>query len=278
MNCAANNPNGIETGDDLHCNGEPQARIHESLSPRASMDPPVTFVYLEHDGKVLLVAQKGTGPQKPTPGRTSGKTRIRLPTTKEVQFMGIGFRSKGRVRIEWGDTVHIIERGYPKIDWPEGWAWKDRCMGDNGVDPVARECIYRSLHRLVSKVIVHNEKGEVLMAQAERGHFTGHWTLPGGYMDHNEHPSVGCVREALEELGLNLELSSEAPVITQRIFNDDSISFVSFTYDATWNGEADSLELLDGEISAARWFPAQEALIKAVSQFDQEALQAFVNR
>ena len=116
------------------------------------------------------------------------------------------------------------------------------------------------------------------MAKAERGHFTGHWTLPGGYMDHNEHPSIGCVREALEELGVHVELSSEAPVITQRVFNDDGISFVSFTYDASWNGDAESLELLEGEISEARWFSAPEALKESVSHFDQEALRAFVNR
>jgi len=242
------------------------------------MHPPATFVYLEHDGKVLLVDQKGNGPKTPVPGRKSGRVRLRLPTTKEVQFMGFGYRSKGTIKIEWDDATHLIERGYPKIDWPEGWAWKDNCIADNGVDPVVRECIYRSMHRLVSKVIVHNGKGEVLMAKAERGHFTGHWTLPGGYMDHNEHPSVGCVREALEELGVNVELSSEAPVITQRVFNDDGISFVSFTYDASWNGDVESLELLEGEISEARWFSAPEALKESVSQFDQEALRAFVNR
>lgn len=242
------------------------------------MQPPATFVYLEHDGKVLLVDQKGNGPQVPTPGRKSGKIRLRLPTTKEVQLMGIGYQQKGRITIDWGDNKHLIDRGYPKIDWPEDWAWKDQCVADSGVDPVVRECIYRSLHRLVSKVIVHNEQGEVLMAKAERGHFTGHWTLPGGYMDHNEHPSTGCVREALEELGLNLELSSHAPVITQRMFNDDGISFVSFTYDASWGGDLTSLDLLVGEISEARWFPAQDALSAAVSHFDLEALQAFVNR
>ena len=30
------------------------------------------------------------------------------------------------------------------------------------------------------------------MGKIERGHFVGHWTLPGGYMDHDEHPAVGA--------------------------------------------------------------------------------------
>ena len=37
-------------------------------------------------------------------------------------------------------------------------------------------------------------------------------------MDHDEHPAVGCARETLEEMGIDIELSEDAPIITQRIF------------------------------------------------------------
>ena len=88
--------------------------------------------------------------------------------------------------------------------------------------------------------MVCNENGDVLMGRVERGHFRGFWTLPGGYMDHDEHPAVGCVRETLEEMGLSIVLDDVEPVITQRIFNDEGISFVSFTYRSTWNGDLDN--------------------------------------
>ena len=99
--------------------------------------------------------------------------------------------------------------------------------------PIARESIYRSIHRLVSKVMVLNTQGEVLMGKIERGHFVGHWTLPGGYMDHDEHPLLVAFG-TLEEMGIEIELDNEAPIITQRIFTNEGISFVSFTYQATW--------------------------------------------
>ena len=153
------------------------------------------------------------------------------------------------------------------------WAWKDECISDDAVHPIAREAIYRSIHRLVSKVMVLNPQGEVLMGKIERGHFVGHWTLPGGYMDHDEHPAVGCVRETLEEMGIKIELSDDAPIITQRIFTNEGISFVSFTYKANWDGDDSQIKLKENEISQFEWLSPTEAISRAVSGFDVAALR-----
>ena len=40
-------------------------------------------------------------------------------------------------------------------------------------------------------------------------------------MDHNEHPRDGCIREAREEFGIDVELIDDAPVVSQKIFNRD---------------------------------------------------------
>ena len=112
------------------------------------------------------------------------------------------------------------------------------------------------------------------MAKVKRGHFTGYWTLPGGYMDHNEHPTTGCVRETLEELGIDIVLNQKSPTITQQVFNDEGISFVSFTYQSTWNGAKSDMNLLTEEISDAAWFSKEEALSEAVSYFDLEAIRS----
>ena len=95
-------------------------------------------------------------------------------------------------------------------------------------------------------------------------------------MDHNEHPAVGCVRETHEELGLDIVLDDVEPVITQRVFNDEGISFVSFTYRATWDGELDELTLQTEEISEVAWFEPQQAHDQAVSHFDREALRSLL--
>jgi ADP-ribose pyrophosphatase YjhB (NUDIX family) len=199
---------------------------------------------------------------------------LRLPTPQEVQSLGIEWQKKRITNIDFAGSVVSVQKGYPKIDWPEHWALKDDIIADNSVHPIAREAIYRSLHRLVSKVMITNSKGQVLMGKVERGHFRGSWTLPGGYMDHDEHPEVGCVRETLEELGLDIVLLSDEPMITQQIFSSRGISFVSFTYRSKWDGDLSELVLQSEEISEAAWFLPKEAASKAVSHFDVKALNS----
>lgn len=232
------------------------------------MDHPSAVLYLEHDGKVLLVDSEGNGPQKPVMNST-GVTKFRFPTEDEVAAMGIEWDAKNTFNI----LGFQVKKAHPEIEWPEEWAWKDECISDDAVHPIARESIYRSIHRLVSKVMVLNSQGEVLMGKIERGHFVGHWTLPGGYMDHDEHPAIGCVRETLEEMGIEIELSEDAPIITQRIFTNEGISFVSFTYQANWNGDDSEIKLKENEISQFEWLSPSEAISRAVSGFDVAALR-----
>ena len=92
-------------------------------------------------------------------------------------------------------------------------------------------------------------------------------------MDHDEHPAVGCVRETLEEMGIEIELSEDAPIITQRIFTNEGISFVSFTYRANWNGDNSEIKLKENEISEFAWLTPEEAMSRAVSGFDAAALR-----
>mgnify|MGYP005749229363 FL=1 len=237
------------------------------------MTNPSAVVYLEHDGKVLLVDNDGNGPLLPIKGRQQGGVTLRFPTIEEVAKRGIEYEEKMTMSILFSDRQIFVIKGYPKIEWPSDWAWKDSVISDNCVHPVVREAIYRCIHRLVSKVIIKNDQNEILMAKVMRGHFKGLWTLPGGYMDHDEEPSEGCVRETFEELGIEITLNKNAPVITQQIFNDEGVSFVSFTYQATWNGTVEDMNLLTEEIADARWFTFEEATANAVSFFDSEALK-----
>ena len=238
------------------------------------MTHPETVVHLEHDGKILLVDESGSGPQIPVKGRTDISGTLRFPTIEEVENLDIEWEQKRETHIEFNDIQFIVIKGYPKLSWPKNWSWKDDVISDNCVHPVTREAIYRSIHRLVSKVIVRNSSDQILLAKVSRGHFTGHWTLPGGYMEHDEHPKVGCVREAMEELGLELMINDSKPIITQQIFSSEGISFVSFTYQSNWEGNLDDLILQEDEISAVKWFDVDFAISIVPSYFDSKALKA----
>ena len=64
------------------------------------------YIYLEHDGKLLLVNSDGEGPVTPIQGRINceGNTNpIRLPTPQEVIDMGIFWDEKRSNNIVLGD-------------------------------------------------------------------------------------------------------------------------------------------------------------------------------
>ena len=232
-----------------------------------------TPIYLEHDGKVLLVDLDGNGPQDAVMGR-EGEVTLRLPTVDEVETMGIQWSERRINRIQFDSENHEVIYALPEIEWPEHWTWKDKLVSDGCVHPLARECVYRSMHRVVAKVILINSQNEIAMAKVKRGFFSGHWTLPGGFVDYAEHPVEGAVREVKEELGVSVEIDEKDIVqIAERIFTSEGIQFLSFTYkchieeDVQFNPKAD-------EIEEARWFSINQALANAASLFDVEALRS----
>ena len=244
------------------------------------------FIHLEHDGKLLLVDLDGNGPAIPKIGRSSSENgfMIRLPTDKEVSSMGITWKLRRVNRIRLDSEDYIVNYGIPEIPWPENWAWKDSVISDSAVDPLARESVYRTIHRVVSKVVIINSRGEVLMAKVSRGFFTGCWTLPGGFVDYGEHPREAAVREALEELGVVIEIpdplnslekkteGEDGAIVQAKIFNDEGINWVSFTYKCKADLEGQEISPKDDEIEEARWFTKEEAIRAAVSEFDIDAI------
>ena len=245
------------------------------------------YIYLEHDGKLLLVNSDGEGPVTPIQGRINWEgspNSIRLPTPQEVTDMGILWDEKRSNNIIFGDIEKKIIIATPKIKWPENWAWKDSVISDNAVDPFARESVYRTMHRVVSKVIIQNNEDMLLMAKVKRGFFTGCWTLPGGFVDYGEHPRTGAVREALEELGINIEIpdkfgesgdviqGDDGVVIQENIFTSEGINWLSFTYRCSLDIQIEEIIPKDDEIEEAKWFSIEDALRNAVSIFDRDAI------
>ena len=244
-------------------------------------------VYLESDGKLLLVYADGSGPAIPRMGRVnldSSSELIRLPTEEEIEGFGIPWEEIRTNRFRLAQEEHVVTHGKPLIDWPGEWAWKDSVISDNSVDPVARESVYRTIHRVVSKVLIINSKREVLMAKVSRGFFTGCWTLPGGFVDYGEHPRNAAIREAKEELGIDIVIQDpkgetgdsfgddDGAYIREEIFTDDGINWISFTYKCHADIEHKEITPKQDEIEEAMWFNISDAIDNAVSIFDIEAL------
>ena len=82
------------------------------------------------------------------------------------------------------------------------------------------------------------------------------------------------MREVLEELGVDVEISEDDVVqIAERIFTSEGIQFLSFTYKCNVANELTFSPKQD-EIEEVRWFSMEDALSRAASLFDVEALRS----
>ena len=108
--------------------------------------------------------------------------------------------------------------------------------------------------------------------------------LTGPRCQHGEHPRSAAIREAKEELGIDIEISDhlgelgekregkDGVFIQQNIFTSEGINWLSFTYIIKTNIEIKNITPKKGEIEEAKWFTKENALRNSVSLFDKEAI------
>ena len=64
----------------------------------------------------------------------------------------------------------------------------------------------------------------------------------------------------------------EGALIQSKIFNEEGINWVSFTYKCEDDLQGQKISPKDDEIEEARWFAKEEAIRVAVSEFDIDAI------
>ena len=61
--------------------------------------------------------------------------------------------------------------------------------------------------KVATAVVVEAEGGGIVLGRRAIEPGYGDWCLPGGFVNHDEHPADAAVRECLEEIGAEVELS-----------------------------------------------------------------------
>lgn len=107
-------------------------------------------------------------------------------------------------------------------------------------------------------LLIWDDQGRLLLMQNKD---TGEWQSIGGGIDPDESPEDAAIREAKEEVSVDVELTSLRGVVGGEGFrivypNKDEVSYVATVYDARVTGG--EVKPDDEEASDAKWYAKSE--------------------
>lgn len=104
--------------------------------------------------------------------------------------------------------------------------------------------------RVVSSVIVEHA-GRLLLQRRAIEPRAGYWTFPGGFLEVGETPEEGALREAKEEVGLDVELG---PLLG--VYARPDVGIVLIVYEGT--SASTDATAADHESTEVRWFSIED--------------------
>lgn len=86
---------------------------------------------------------------------------------------------------------------------------------------------------VAAHLLLENENGKVLfLRRANTGYADGQWSVPAGHVDAGETVIEACIREAAEELAIDLAQSDVRPVLVQHKRDSDGEERIDFFFAA----------------------------------------------
>ncbi|MGY0234709.1 NUDIX domain-containing protein [Longispora urticae] len=131
------------------------------------------------------------------------------------------------------------------------------------------------LRRIAAYGICSDSAGNILLVRASATAANpGSWSLPGGGVDHGEHPEAAVIRETDEETGLAVVVTELRDVLSDlRALPHRGLALhtdrLLYTVKVTGGGLRD---VLSGSTDLARWVPPHEAEQLALRPFTATAL------
>lgn len=129
---------------------------------------------------------------------------------------------------------------------------------------------------IASVYLVLKRDNKILLSRRyNTGYFDGNYSFPAGHLDGNETLKQGIVREAKEEIGVDLESNNLELiyVMNRKIPNDERLDF--FFSAKKWLGEPRIME--SDKCNDLSWFELND-LPKNIVPYIKEMIDSFLNK
>jgi 8-oxo-dGTP diphosphatase len=103
----------------------------------------------------------------------------------------------------------------------------------------------------VGTAIIITKDNKVLLMKRKGPHGTGTWSTPGGHLDFGESPEQGAVREAKEEVGLEV-IDVRFRAVTNDVFDETGRHYITIWMEGESTGEP--VIAAEREVSEIGWF------------------------
>jgi 8-oxo-dGTP pyrophosphatase MutT (NUDIX family) len=125
-----------------------------------------------------------------------------------------------------------------------------------------------------ASVLLWDAQNRVLLVRSE---VDGPWGLIGGAVEPDESPQEAAIREALEEVGIQVELTNlravlGGPAFRFRYENGDEVAYVQILFDARIVAGAPMPD--NDEVTEAQWFTVEELTTAKLDDFALATLRA----
>ncbi|GIF06452.1 NUDIX domain-containing protein [Actinoplanes siamensis] len=130
------------------------------------------------------------------------------------------------------------------------------------------------IRRTAAYGVARSADGSVLLTRgSDRSAFPGVWSLPGGGVDHGEHPADAVVREVAEETGLAVAVTGVRAVVADVVaLPDGPLEHTDrIVYDVTVTG-GDVRAETDGTTDLAQWVTHAEVAARPLLPFTARTL------
>ena len=112
--------------------------------------------------------------------------------------------------------------------------------------------------RMAAGALIRDEYGNILIVKPI---YRADWLIPGGHVEANESPRVAAIREIVEEIGLDIQVSRLLAIEYQHAYADTSES-LQFLFDGgvLTPAQIEDIKLPADELSEWRFVPVDTAL------------------